>query len=162
MASEQISMLCRSSAVCQPGCIRVPGDGDVLGALLEQLDVGEGLLHLRLDAHDADVRLHRVLQRVLDLVRTLRITAAARCALAARAPLRRGVQLSGVELHGAVLLGELRGVFARALAEDHQVDSEFPPRRFAPCKPAAHSPAAKRPGTFVICVSPSTRMPPMM
>ena len=40
-------------------------------------------------------------------------------------------------------------------------ESELPPRRFAPCMPPAHSPAAKRPGTRVSCVSASTRMPPI-
>ena len=32
---------------------------------------------------------------------------------------------------------------------------------FPAAKPAAHSPQANRPGSVVICVSPSTRMPPM-
>ena len=41
-------------------------------------------------------------------------------------------------------------------------DSEFPPKRFAPFIPAAHSPAAKSPGTVEACVSLSTRMPPIM
>ena len=41
-------------------------------------------------------------------------------------------------------------------------ESELPPRRFAPCRPAAHSPAANRPRTVVdIWLSASTRMPPM-
>jgi hypothetical protein len=40
-------------------------------------------------------------------------------------------------------------------------ESELPPSRLAPCSPAAHSPAAKRPGTVLICVSPSTRTPPI-
>jgi len=41
-------------------------------------------------------------------------------------------------------------------------DSELPPSRFAPLMPAAHSPAANRPCTLDICVSESTRTPPMM
>ncbi len=41
-------------------------------------------------------------------------------------------------------------------------ESELPPRRFAPWRPAAHSPAAKRPGVVVICVSASTLTPPIM
>jgi hypothetical protein len=38
----------------------------------------------------------------------------------------------------------------------------LPPNRLAPLMPAAHSPAAKSPATLDICVSESTRMPPMM
>ena len=41
-------------------------------------------------------------------------------------------------------------------------ESELPPRRFAPCSPAATSPAAKRPGTDELAVSASTRTPPIM
>ena len=40
-------------------------------------------------------------------------------------------------------------------------ESEFPPSLFAPCNPAADSPAANNPGIVDICVSPSTRMPPI-
>ena len=40
-------------------------------------------------------------------------------------------------------------------------ESELPPSRFAPLIPAAHSPAANNPGTRDICVSESTRIPPM-
>ena len=41
-------------------------------------------------------------------------------------------------------------------------ESELPPSRLAPLMPAAHSPAANRPGTVDICVSASTRTPPIM
>ena len=48
------------------------------------------------------------------------------------------------------------------LPKTSKSDSELPPSRLAPLMPTAHSPQANSPGTRDICVSGSTRTPPMM
>ena len=57
----------------------------------------------------------------------------------------------------------IRAAYSPArLPKTSRSERELPPSRFAPCRPAAHSPAAKRPGTSDIWESASTLTPPIM
>ncbi len=96
--------------------------------------------------------LHHVLQVVLHLNGFFARSIRGRTALSALRALP-GPAASSTRA-GAVLLRELaRRTRRRACRSTSRSDSELPPSRFAPCMPAAHSPAAKRPGTVDICVS---------
>ena len=135
------------------------GHANARQRLLEPVDLHQRPLHIRFLSHDADAVLHRFLQLHLKLVRVFALFAA----IEGRERVADGA-LHGLFVHArrAVLAGELSGVSPARLPNTMRSDSEFPPRRFAPLMPEAHSPAANRPGTDDICESASTRTPPMM
>ena len=121
IASDTVSRLCRSSAVCQPGLYsRLPVTPDLGGARLQLLHALERPLHLVLAADDADQVLHHVLQLVLDLERAAGVARRARTAPAPSLTAASTCSASSAALAG-VLLGVLGGVLAGALAEHEQV-----------------------------------------
>ena len=62
MASETVSRLCRSSAVCQPGLkVDVARRKRICGPLFQNLEAVECLFHFVFDADDADEVLHHLL-----------------------------------------------------------------------------------------------------
>ena len=163
IASDTVSRCRRSSAVCQPGLYsRLPGTPTVRRAPLQRLELAERLLHLVLRrARCRRGPASSSCSDVLDLVRPSRRSRRARTARA-----RSASPSSTSRVVHASPSPFVRANFAAyspaRLPNTSRSDSELPPSRFAPCSPAAHSPHANRPGTVDICVSPSTRMPPIM
>ena len=162
MASDTVSRLCRSIAVCQPLLYsRLPVMPALSARAREALQPLERLAHLRFLADDADEVLHHVLQIVLDGVRVL---ARSRRDRTAPAPWRppRSTCASSMRRR-AVLLRERRGVLAGALAEDDQVRQRVAAEPVGAVQ--ARRPLRRRrrgPARVDICVSPSTRMPPIV
>ena len=74
---------------------------------------------------------------------------------------RRRFHLAVVDRARAVLLREFRRVLAGALAEDEQVGQRVAAEPIRAVDARRAFAAANRPGTVDICVSPSTRTPPM-
>ena len=158
---RRATWIARSFAMCHPGLnMREPSTRTFAGARFQLFKLAERLLQVFFHAENADQRLHRLLQITVNFVRDSR-RRRARTAPASR--VRRLATWRRQSSAAAVLLrvfggGHVRrGVRRRARSE-----SEFPPRRFAPCNPAAASPAAKSPGTVDAAVSASTLIPPIM
>ena len=163
IASDTVRRCLRSSAVCQPGLYsRLPETAVLAGALPELAETIERPCHFVFAADDADQFLHHALQLVLDLIGPFG-TAAAGAALERLERLRGGFfDLRIVDTGRRNFPSRIwRRIHRRACRRPCRSESELPPRRFAPWRPAAHSPAAKRPGTLDIWVSPLTRTPPM-
>ena len=96
-------------------------------------------------ADDADEVLHHLLQVVLDLVRALAAAAALE-----RRERRRAAPLDLRRRRAAPRRARCANCAAYSparLPKTSRSESELPPSRLAPCMPAAHSPAANRPGT---------------
>ena len=112
--------------MCHPALYsRLPLHPDPPGARVQLLEAVEGLLHLFPRAHDADLRLHHVLQVELHLIRPLGIVAGA---LERREGLaRQRLDLILRRLHRRLRAGVLGRVPAGALAEDQEVGQRVPP-----------------------------------
>ena len=65
----------------------------------------------------------------------------------------RGLKAGLTKVAGNILGSALGSASPANLPKTNKSEREFPPKRFAPCSPAAHSPHANNPGTFVSCVS---------
>ena len=138
--------------------LAVPRRGGHMRALAQPVDRFERLQHLVFMAHDADFRLHHRLQLVLNRKRILALAAS----LEGRyGPVLGVLDLLPVDAGGTVFPRANAAAYSPArLPKTSRSDSELPPRRLAPCRPDAHSPAANNPGTLLICESASTSMPP--
>ncbi len=139
------------------GCTGEPPDRQRLRPHLQLVDPLQRLLDLVGGADDADERVHRLLQVVLDGVGVL-------AALPGERRQRRGLRLAQRRLgqRGAGLRAacSAEAVPAR-LPKTSRSDSELPPSRLEPCIPPATSPAANSPATFAPAVSGSTSTPPI-
>ena len=115
---------------------------------------GQRLLHLALVADDADEVLHHALQVLLNLERVLGGVAALE---RLERPLRRRPRPAARRRSTAPFcFAKIAACSPARLPKTSRSDSELPPSRLAPLMPAAHSPAANRPGIVDICVSAST------
>ena len=74
----------------------------------------------------------------------------------------RGLQLRLVDRYLAVGIGKFCGKAPRALSEYDEVRQGIPAWPIRAMQSCRRLPAAKSPGTFDICESPSTRIPPIM
>ena len=145
MASETVSRLVRSRAVCQPGLYsRLPVTPTRPARSPELVEPVERARHFVLPAHDADEVLHHVLQIVLDLIRAFAVGAALE---------RRRAPFGAAPSICAASIGPAGCSFANCAANSparlpktSRSESELPPSRLAPLMPAAHSPAANKPG----------------
>ena len=119
-------------------------DAEVLGALLELVDLGEGLGHLRLLADDADEVVHRLLQLLVERVGVLP-------ALQLERPQRcRGRRVDDVLVDGGPGLPEVRdvggGAETGAVAEHQQVGQRVAAQPVRAVHPAGHLARGEQPG----------------
>ena len=112
-------------------------------------------------ADDADQVLHAVLEVGVDGVRVLAAGRSRTARASRRSPASTCVVVDAPARRLRPGRTRRRTSPARR-PKTSRSESELPPSRFAPCSPAATSPAANRPGTVVAVVSASTRTPPIM
>ena len=143
MASEIVSKLVRSMAVCQPGLkSRLPDIGATSARARSSSIAGSALAFLPLGER-CRLGLHHRLKILLNSERVVTVLVPGKGLLC---PLGGGPDLiSGIKL-GLSSQRVLCGMLSCSLAKTRRSERELPPRRFAPWRPAPHSPAAKRPG----------------
>jgi len=115
--------------------------------------------HFGFVAHNSDIVLHRLLEDRVVAYRGFRPCFA-----------QMGAMLTGdvlnfiaIDIAELIFLRKLGGrTHPRVFPKTKRSDKEFPPSRFAPLIPAAHSPAANSPGKRDICVSESNPNAPII